>query len=258
MAIQFENFYETTLGAAITATDLYIPLTNPPATATEGWLLLDWDVPAKREFIYYTSKDAGGVTVTLPNRGKDGTAATTHLKNAKVRMNVNKGMIQDILAGVNLTDGVVTPIKWTNPYKASVYLTGGGQNIPSQTWTKVEMQTEVYDTNNNYNTSLFRYVAPVTGFYDIYVQVQTTISGLSTTTNTVAAIYKNGAPLRFGDQDIGNGNSAKIPRIPVTMFAAYLVAGDYIEAYAYVGEGGRTISGGLTATCMDICLRTIT
>lgn len=111
MAIQFDNFYESTLSAAITDSDLYIPLVNPPPTATEGWLLIDWDVPASREFIYYTSKDATGVTVTAPNRGRDGTTAIPHLKNAKVRMNLNKGMIEDILDGVNIVDGAVTTPK---------------------------------------------------------------------------------------------------------------------------------------------------
>lgn len=100
MALQYENFYESTLDAAITDTDTYIPLVNPPSTATESYLLIDWDIPSKREFVYYTSKDSGGVNVTLPNRGVDGTAAIAHTKNAKVRMNLSAAMITDIINNV--------------------------------------------------------------------------------------------------------------------------------------------------------------
>lgn len=99
MSLQYQNFYETTLSAAITNTDTYIPLVTPP-TVTESYLLIDWDVPSKREFIYFTSKDSTGVNVLLANRGKDGTTAIAHTKNAKVRMNLNAAMITDIINNV--------------------------------------------------------------------------------------------------------------------------------------------------------------
>lgn len=99
----FQNFYESTLSAPITATDLVIPLAAAP-TPTEGWLLVDYDIPAKREFIYYTSRSS--TTVTLPSlgvgRGRDSTTAIAHSQNAKVRMNVNAGLLQDI-SGLSAT-----------------------------------------------------------------------------------------------------------------------------------------------------------
>lgn len=99
----FQNFYESTLSAPITATDLVISLASAP-TPTEGWLLVDYDVPAKREFIYYTSRTS--TSVTLPSlaigRGRDGSTAIAHSQNAKVRMNVNAGLLQDI-SGLSAT-----------------------------------------------------------------------------------------------------------------------------------------------------------
>lgn len=99
----FQNFYESTLSAPMTATDLVVSLAASP-TPTEGWLLVDYDVPAKREFIYYTSRTS--TTVTLPSlaigRGRDSTTAIAHSQNAKVRMNVNGGLLQDI-SGLSAT-----------------------------------------------------------------------------------------------------------------------------------------------------------
>jgi len=95
----FPNFYESTLSAPISATDLVIPINVPPSV-TEGWLLLDYDVPSKREFIYFTAKTATNVSVAsiVLGRGRDNTVAIAHTQNAKVRMNVNGGLLKDISA----------------------------------------------------------------------------------------------------------------------------------------------------------------
>lgn len=92
-----QNFYESTLSAGISSSDLVIPITNAP-TPTEGWLLLDYDIPAKREFVYYTSANSTSVTVpSTGGRGQDNTAAIAHSQNAKVRMNVNGGLLMNVI-----------------------------------------------------------------------------------------------------------------------------------------------------------------
>lgn len=114
MAVQFENFYESTLSGPITDTDLVIPINTPP-TVTEGWLLLDYDVPSKREFIYYTSRDATTVTCPADGRGKDGTTAIAHTQNAKVRMNVNAGILEGLRDGDALTPEFTANYDPSNP-----------------------------------------------------------------------------------------------------------------------------------------------
>jgi len=88
MAIGHQSFYQTALTSGITSGDLVIPLDTVP-TPSEGFLVIESTVEAKREIIYYTSKDA--TTVTVPSgagngRGYDGTTAVSHLQGATVIM----------------------------------------------------------------------------------------------------------------------------------------------------------------------------
>lgn len=88
MAIGHQSFYQTQLTSAITDTDLVIPLDTVP-TVSEGFLVIESTVEAKREIIYFTSKD--GTSVTVPSgagngRGYDGTTAVSHLQGATVIM----------------------------------------------------------------------------------------------------------------------------------------------------------------------------
>lgn len=88
MAIGHQSFYQTQLTSSISDTDLVIPVDNPPIPS-EGFLVIEGTVEAKREIIYYTSKD--GTSVTCPSgagngRGYDGTTAVSHLQGAAVVM----------------------------------------------------------------------------------------------------------------------------------------------------------------------------
>jgi len=134
MAQGFTNFYESTLSGPISATDLVIPINTPPSV-TEGWLLLDYDVPSKREFIYFTSKTGSNVTVPslAVGRGRDGTTAIAHTQNAKVRMNVSAGMLKDIVDGIAIVDGAVTASKIDFSSFAILY---GGSTLSAGTNTK--------------------------------------------------------------------------------------------------------------------------
>ena len=88
MAIGHQSFYQSQLTSDISDTDLIIPLDEVPIPS-EGFLVIESTVEAKREIIYYTSKD--GTSVTVPSgagngRGYDGTTAVSHLQGADVIM----------------------------------------------------------------------------------------------------------------------------------------------------------------------------
>lgn len=61
--------------------------------------------------------------------------------------------------------------KQVNPYKFSAYM-GSTQSTVASTWTKLQMNTEEYDTNSNYSTSTYGYTAPVTGYYFFTVMAE--------------------------------------------------------------------------------------
>lgn len=108
--IAFENFYETTLSSDIsdTATDIFL---DTVPTGDEGYLVIEPDVPANREVIYYTSKTASKVTVPSGSgngRGYDQSTAVSHLTGAKVIMAPVAAMFEDLK-----TLFTTTPQGWT-------------------------------------------------------------------------------------------------------------------------------------------------
>lgn len=83
----YDNFFSAQLTAPMTASDTDIFLDAVP-TPSEGVLVIDWDVAASREVIFYNSKTASKVTCpsVANGRGFDDSTATTHLSGANVIM----------------------------------------------------------------------------------------------------------------------------------------------------------------------------
>jgi len=115
----------------------------------------------------------------------------------------------------------------SNPYKFSVYR-NAAQNLSAGVGTKINYDTELFDTNNNFDsTTNRRYTAPVAGFYQINMICQVT----ATTTDTFYPyIYKNGttevirgARRNAASTLLGLGLSGIIQ----------LAASDYIEAFMF-------------------------
>jgi len=117
----------------------------------------------------------------------------------------------------------VTPPKWTNPYKFSVYRNAAwttGNNV----LTKVVFDTEIFDTNNNFASGT--YTAPVAGFYLFSAAIgegSTTSSGIP-----IVSLYKNGAEHKRGqEQPAGEtGNTTNVLTALVQC-----AANDTIEIY---------------------------
>jgi hypothetical protein len=70
----------------------------------------------------------------------------------------------------------------------SAYL-GASQTISNGTWTKVAANTELFDTNSNYDVSLYRFTPTVAGYYQI--SFCWIVNAVTTTINL--ALYKNGS-----------------------------------------------------------------
>lgn len=83
----YDNFFSAKLTAPMTASDTDVFLDTIP-TPSEGVLVIDWDVAASREIIFYNSKTASKVVCpsVANGRGFDDTSATTHLSGANVIM----------------------------------------------------------------------------------------------------------------------------------------------------------------------------
>ena len=110
------------------------------------------------------------------------------------------------------------------------------QSISAATNTKVQFQTEVFDTNNCFDSSTnYRFTPNVAGYYQItggvYYGAPAQLSQ--------AYIYKNGSHYQNNDYSTRNG-------VYVTGLVYCNGSTDYIELYVYITSGA-----GLTATAVN-------
>jgi hypothetical protein len=143
---------------------------------------------------------------------------------------------------VNLANGSVTQnilannVAGTGPaFRA--YL-GSNQTSSSGVATKVQMNTEDYDTANCFDTSLYRFTPNVSGYYQVNVLVHIGGTGLN---NSCSYLYKNGSSYQLG-QFLPSASS---PNVSVLSALVYMNGTtDYLEAYAT----GAVTSGSVTFT----------
>jgi hypothetical protein len=120
----------------------------------------------------------------------------------------------------------------------SAYMTNGGSNqtLSSGTFTKVKLDTENWDTNNNFDsTTNYRFTPTVAGYYQINGSAN--ISYGSTAPNNIGAlIYKNGSAYRRNF--IFTNSSAMYGIFIVSSIIYFNGSTDYVELYAYQTSSG--------------------
>ena len=124
---------------------------------------------------------------------------------------------------VDVTGNVVTDAPAFSVYMSS------NQSISTATYTKVQLDTKEYDTNNNFdNTTNYRFTPTVAGYYQFNGALRNDAS--TTPTRVFINIYKNGALYKRGvDLTISGG-------FQVTISTLVYLNGttDYVELYAYL------------------------
>lgn len=170
------------------------------------------------------------LTVDTVNEFTSANGVTVDGLNIKdSKLNTNNSVVT-----ANITDANITPSKWTNPYKFSVYR-NSAFNVTSS-FAKVQFDTELFDTNNNYDAATnYRYTVPVSGYFFFTWIVAVPI----TNTDAVAAIYKNGTILQWGNEttDAGAGGTAFLQVSANDYFEIFAVASGTLAA----GVGGSPI-----------------
>ena len=117
------------------------------------------------------------------------------------------------------------------------------QSISANTATKIQFNSETFDTNNNYdNTTNYRFTPTVAGYYQVNAMAQ-----LLSTASTVffTMIYKNGSNYQrlgalYGSaSEFGSSGSALVYCNGST---------DYIEVYAYIAGTSPSVYGEVVIT----------
>lgn len=112
----------------------------------------------------------------------------------------------------------------------SAYL-GTNQSVSTSTWTKIQCNTEEFDTNSNYdNATNYRFTPTVAGYYQVNARLDV---GTSSITAAVISIYKNGSSFKVGGS-FGVGSAVIFIGQAVSALVYCNGTTDYLEAYGYV------------------------
>jgi hypothetical protein len=130
----------------------------------------------------------------------------------------------------------------------SVY-SNASQTVTSATDTKVALNLENFDTNNNFDsTTNYRFTPTVAGYY----QISGAIYGGSTSAIYAASaiIFKNGTPVAYGSSTVTSG--AQSAQNSTVIYLVYMNGStDYLELYGNVtGAGVTSIVGDPALTYM--------
>ena len=128
--------------------------------------------------------------------------------------------------------GVNTPA-----FEASL---SANQGIADVTATKVEFDTETFDTDGCYDNSVnYRFTPTTAGKYYVYSRVQCDAQAASNFVQAQIQIFKNGAK---DAQTQMNMSGAKPENIGVNVFSIIDMDGasDYLEIFAYIDDSAST------------------
>jgi hypothetical protein len=116
------------------------------------------------------------------------------------------------------------------------------QSITTNTWTKIALQTEEFDTASAFdNTTNYRFQPLIAGYY----QINGAVYPNTTTTLVTAAIYKNGANYKAVQQ------AANSVGIECSVLIYFNGSTDYIELYTFVTGISPVIFGSGTYTFLN-------
>lgn len=152
------------------------------------------------------------------------------------------GTVTGITAG-GLPDAIITQpelaigVAGTGP-AFSAYA-NASQSITTTTFTKVAINTEEFDTNNNFDTTNNRFTPTVAGYYQVNGLVRCTASAPS---QIFSGIFKNGSSYARGTEIVGT--SLTIQNLSCSISEIIYMNGttDYLELYGFVTATSPTFN----------------
>ena len=109
-------------------------------------------------------------------------------------------------------------------------------SISHATYTKVEIDTEVVDTDSKFDTSNYRFTPTVAGYYIIGGFVR--FDSATSTEDCMIGIHKNGSVYYKHVEGKSNVTTKHINQV------VYLDSNDYVELYCYQNSGSsQNING---------------
>lgn len=140
--------------------------------------------------------------------------------------------------GINLADtfaftGTVSGAGGENTPSFLATRGTSNQTITASTWTKIEFNDEIIDTDSCYDhTTNYRFTPTVAGKYYIFINVNSP----NPNTHIYGAIYFNGSAFTSQTADGSQGGGPFLANI-----INFNGSSDYVEAYTYQGTGTGSI-----------------
>jgi hypothetical protein len=118
------------------------------------------------------------------------------------------------------------------------------QSISNSTWTKVELNSETFDTANAFDsTTNYRFTPQTAGYYQINGQLKGYQSSYDR--RIELAIYKNGSEIGLGSSNTGL-NEDTIPTISDLIY--FNGSSDYVELYVWIQGTSAVVRFGTSIT----------
>ena len=142
---------------------------------------------------------------------------------------------------VDMSNGTMTlnsSMKMTPAFEA--YLGGsGGQAVSDNTVTLVQANTEVYDTDSDYDTSTYRFTPQVAGKYMVYGSVLAETGSSSNLNENYLYIKKNGSNITEYEKNFAS-NPIRIDLIQVSAIIDMNGSSDYLEIFGQCDDNSGT------------------
>jgi hypothetical protein len=124
---------------------------------------------------------------------------------------------------------------------------GSNQTTVSGTYTKMQFNTVIFDTNSNFNASNYRYTPTVAGYY----QINAIISAGNNGQTALIVLYKNGSAYIYGID-----TTTTIYGAAQNLSALVYMNGttDYLETYYLCNTAGVIMSTGVGNCYFSGCL----
>jgi hypothetical protein len=193
----------------------------------------------------------GNVTVDKIASGSITTAkiADGNVTSAKIDTVANT-QVTGTMTTAQVADEAITQAKIASGVAGtgpafSAYAGSGNVSISTNTWTKVALNSEEFDTNNDFDsTTNYRFTPTIAGYYQINGLIGTENSGA--TTRTLAMIRKNGGEFKFGDDLSGNTHTGS--NVGVNALIYMNGSTDYLELWIYMTGTSTHYNGTLQRT----------
>ena len=175
---------------------------------------------------------AGSGVLTLP------TGTDTLVGKATTDTLTNKTLTSPTITGATITVAA-TAAPAFSAYKST------NQSISSNVFTKVQFQTEEFDTNSNYdNVTNYRFTPTVAGYYQINSLVY--MQAASSLVRVLCNLYKNGAIAKFGNDNIAVSGTEGRGLLSTIVYLNGST--DYLEMYILTAGTTLTATAGADNT----------